>query len=172
MEEQSSRMVQLVEDLLSLSRIEQKEHILPEEEIALESVIASAIEINRSVAEKTGMEIKYNREEGKNVFVRGSHNDLTQALSNLLHNAIVHGATKDGARQVLISIGADALEGQEALAIYIKDYRINPEESRKLGGTGLGLAIVKHILTRHRGELRIQSKQGEGSTFCAVLPKK
>lgn len=82
MEKHSSRMVQLVDDLLSLSRIEQKEHILPDEAVVLEAVIADAIDVHRSVAEKLGMEIVYNSGTASDAIVSGSHYELSQALGN------------------------------------------------------------------------------------------
>lgn len=187
MEDQSERMVQLVGDLLSLSRIEQQEHLLPSDDLNLNQLIDDCAALQKSVAEKLGVSIKITRQDG-GANVLGSHAELAQALTNLINNALTHGSVNNTKKEIEISVEPAKVEGQDGWAIHIKDfgtgieahhiprlterfYRINPEESKKLGGTGLGLAIVKHILTRHRGELRIESQLGHSTDFIAVLPK-
>ena len=185
MEDQSNRMVSLVEDLLSLNRIEKMAHIPPKEKIDLETVIAEAIDINQSTAQKLNIKINRPSPAHEKAITSGSHSELTQAVSNLINNALTY---TNSTAEIEIALEESTLDNQPAWAIHIKDYgkgispfhiprlterfyRINPEKSRQLGGTGLGLAIVKHILTRHRGKLLISSQLGEGSTFSLLLLK-
>ncbi len=193
MEEQSQLMGQLVDDLLSLSRIEQQEHRPPSENVDLIAIIDKAVKINASAAQQANININI-KESSKAAQSQGDAKELVQAISNLINNAIQHGANDQNTgnqnqnKNINISLAEDTFEGQPAWAVAVRDfgqgiaphhaprlterfYRVNPEEKRKLGGTGIGLAIVKHILTRHRGELRVESQPGQGSTFTAILPQ-
>ena len=189
MEEQSQLMVQLIDDLLSLSRIEQQEHRPPSESIDLIAIVREAVKINRSAAQQANLHINIT-ENPAAAQSQGDAKELVQAISNLINNAIQHGADENNQnKNIKISITQNTFEGQPAWAIAVQDfgqgiaphhtprlterfYRVSPELSgTTLSGTGLGLAIVKHILTRHRGELRVQSQPGLGSIFTAILPQ-
>ncbi len=119
------------------------------------------------------------------VKVRGERDEIVQVLQNLAQNALKYG--REGGRVVISTriVPADTLH-RERIAISVSDdgpgiapehlprlterfYRVNTAQSRDKGGTGLGLAIVKHIVTRHRGELKIESTVGKGSTFTVIL---
>ena len=199
MEEQSQLMVQLIDDLFSLSRIEQQEHRPPSENIDLIAIVREAVKINSSAAQQASLHISFT-ENPDAAQSQGDAKELVQAISNLINNAIQHGADENNQnKNIKISITQNTFEGQPAWAIAVQDfgqgiaphhtprlterfYRVNPElgstalggaelGGAALGGTGLGLAIVKHILTRHRGELRVQSQPGLGSIFTAILPQ-
>jgi two-component system phosphate regulon sensor histidine kinase PhoR len=139
----------------------------------------------KPLAEEQGISIEW-EDPGKPVKTIGDRDELSQVLQNLIHNAIKYGR-EDG--YVKISIEDDPLPStlRPRFAINIEDngmgieahhiprlterfYRVDVEQSREKGGTGLGLAIAKHILTHHRGELKIRSLPGKGSTFTILLP--
>ena len=113
--------------------------------------------------------------------MRGDHDELLQAVSNLVQNAIKYGrmgGTVDvriatgpnGRRTVSVTDDGHGIAPEHLPRLTERFYRVNVASSRDRGGTGLGLAIVKHIATRHRGALTIASKTGQGSTFEITLP--
>ncbi len=191
MAEQSGRMARLVEDLLSLSKIEMNEHQTPTDRVdvahALE-VVASGLEQR---AASRGMRIGL-AVPGEMPPVLGDSDELAQVFQNLIDNAIKYARPGtvidvDVAPSSRNLAGARAGERSAALAIAIRDrgegiprehlarlterfYRVDAARSRELGGTGLGLAIVKHIVNHHRGLLEIESELGKGSVFTVHLP--
>jgi two-component system phosphate regulon sensor histidine kinase PhoR len=191
MEAQAKRMNTLVEDLLSLSRIELHEHTPPTGEVDLPGLLRQIAESQQARMKARGQRIELSLGPGPLVTV-GDRTELLEVFENLLDNAIkysgnntsievtVHRANRDG------TVPADPAKAT-AIAVAVKDhgsgiaaehlprlterfYRADAARSRELGGTGLGLAIVKHIVNRHRGELRIESELGVGSTFTVILP--
>lgn len=182
METEAQRMARLIDDLLSLSKLESAERVAPVElndvGLILRRVKASLQPItNREKAEVT-LEISEHLP-----MVHGDLDELTQVFSNLIENAAKYGRAdsmvtaragvdEDNPEMLRISV-ADQGEGIAAKHITRlteRFYRIDKGRSRNKGGTGLGLAIVKHILMRHRGELQITSEPGEGSVFSVLLP--
>lgn len=182
MREQAERMARLVDDLLSLSRIELNEHVPPTGRVALAAVID---EVAR------GLELRAT-ERGIRIVrvlpadlpeVQGDRDELTQIFQNLLDNAVkyarhssevtVTGAAGGDAAGAMVRVAvADQGEGiasEHLPRLTERFYRVDTARSRELGGTGLGLAIVKHILNRHRGRLDIASEVGRGSTFTVWL---
>ena len=187
MQEQATRMSRLVEDLLSLSRIEMQEHTPPTGVTDVDRVVRMVAGVLEMPVREKGMTVRV--AIGAVPPVVGDPDELAQVFQNLMENAIkygragtevtVTGAPSDPARRRL---------GRKALAISVIDrgegiarehlprlterfYRVDTARSRELGGTGLGLAIVKHIVNRHRGALEIESVEGEGSTFTVYLPE-
>jgi len=184
---EAGRMRRLIEDLLSLTRIELNEHVRPRDVIKLEDVVRDATSALAPLAEVDNMKVEIAHAADLPP-VRGERDELIQLFQNLIHNAIKYGRDKGTVR---VSFGttpspggrnADAFvfaavhddgEGIPADAIprlTERFYRVDVKRSRERGGTGLGLAIVKHILNRHRGRLQIESQPGEGSTFTVFLP--
>jgi two-component system phosphate regulon sensor histidine kinase PhoR len=177
---EAARMRRLIDDLLSLSRIEMNEHVKPEGRIGLESVVRQAAAALKPLAAQDGITITV--EAGAGIPpVMGDQDELAQLFQNLIHNAIKYGREKG---QVQISMGQSA-DGQVFAAVRDdgegippgviprlteRFYRVDVKRSRERGGTGLGLAIVKHIISRHQGRLVIESKLGEGSVFTVFLP--
>jgi two-component system phosphate regulon sensor histidine kinase PhoR len=176
---EAARMRRLIDDLLSLSRIEMNEHVKPEGRIGLESVVRQAIAALKPLAAQDGMTVTVKAKPDLPQ-VAGAHDELVQLFQNLVHNAIKYGREKG---EVEITIGQS--EGQVFVAVRDdgegiapsaiprlteRFYRVDVKRSREKGGTGLGLAIVKHIISRHQGRLVIESKVGEGSTFTVFLP--
>ncbi len=177
---EANRMRRLIDDLLSLSRIEMNEHVKPEGRVDLEGVVRQAVAALRPLAAQDAITVSVESEPGL-ARVIGEHDELVQLFQNLVHNAIKYGREggqvrvklgEAGAGQVFVAVHDDG-EGIAPNAIprlTERFYRVDVKRSRERGGTGLGLAIVKHIVSRHQGRLSIESKLGEGSTFTVFLP--
>lgn len=183
MQQQTARMARLIDDLLSLSRIEARPYLGPQEKIDIAELVAGVVAAQRHVARESGVEIVFEH-PGRPVMAPGNRDELIQVFENLLENARKYG--QSGGR-VEIAI-AEAQPGPPAeIAVTVRDfgpgipeehipriterfYRIDVETSRAQQGTGLGLAIVKHILTRHDGRLTVRSAPGEGAAFVVHLP--
>jgi two-component system, OmpR family, phosphate regulon sensor histidine kinase PhoR len=185
MSEQAERMSRLVDDLLSLSRVEMREHLPPAQNVDVNDAVSHVIQALQPLAAGTATSIEFKRLDTPAI-VRGDRDELVQVFQNLVQNAIKYGksggrievavahAEAAGARpaRFVVSVIDDGpgIAPQHLPRLTERFYRVNVLASRERGGTGLGLAIVKHILNRHRGELNISSKVGEGSTFSVVLP--
>ena len=190
MDQHGKRMARLVDDLLSLSRIEMNEHTPPTDAVPLPSLLANVRNTLAWRAEERGVTVAIAADDGLPAVI-GDGDELTQVFLNLVDNAIKYGEA-EGTVGVTASWAADAqaagwLAGRDgAVSVSIRDqgagiprehlprlterfYRVDKARSRELGGTGLGLAIVKHIVNRHRGALTIDSAPGEGSTFTVYL---
>jgi two-component system, OmpR family, phosphate regulon sensor histidine kinase PhoR len=180
MREQTQRMARLVDDLLSLSRIEQHMHVRPAEPVDLTMLVAHMVDTLMPMAEESGVPVALDLEP--NVVVPGDRDELARIVENLVENALKYGRGEKG-EPVEISLarkGATATlsvrdHGPGVAQEHIprlteRFYRVDAGKSRAKGGTGLGLAIVKHILLRHRGRLAIESALGEGSLFRVALP--
>ena len=186
MHEQAVRMSHLVEDLLSLSRIEMQEHTPPTGTADLIAVLSSVIGTLDLRAKEKDMALVLDAPAPLPVI--GESEELAQVFQNLIDNAIKYGRAGTEVRvKVVESDAARRRLGRRGLAVSVIDkgegigrehlprlterfYRVDTARSRQLGGTGLGLAIVKHIVNRHRGALEISSTEGEGSTFTVLLP--
>jgi two-component system phosphate regulon sensor histidine kinase PhoR len=183
MGEQAERMTRLVDDLLSLSRVEMREYLPPAGEVDLVALLADVDETLRPMARQAGITLSFSCRE-RAAPVRGDYDELAQVFQNLVQNAIKYG--RDGGN-VEVRLARDPAQTLGRWRVDVTDdgpgipahhlprlterfYRVNVAASREKGGTGLGLAIVKHILNRHRGELLIASTLGEGSTFSVLLP--
>ena len=182
MREQGRRMARLIDDLLSLSRIEQKQHLRPAGQVDLAQIARHVVDTLAPLAREMGVELKLDADSS--VLVTGERDELVRVAENLIENAIKYGAAPDGAAsRVEVAVTRRAKDG----ALVVRDhghgiapehlprlterfYRVDPGQSRAKNGTGLGLAIVKHILARHRGRLTIDSRIGAGSTFTAFTP--
>ena len=180
MQNQTDRMARLIDDLLSLSRLEMKSSLGADDRVDLPSLLGGVADALQPLATESGVVIE--RDFGEDpAIVAGSRDELIQVFENLLENGCKYG--QDG-RRVIVSIDRD---GPSGLAVSVQDfgpgipeehlprlterfYRVDVETSRIQKGTGLGLAIVKHILTRHNARLTIRSQPGEGATFTVHFP--
>jgi two-component system phosphate regulon sensor histidine kinase PhoR len=180
---QAQRMARLIDDLLSLSRIEMIEHRHPSTPVDIAAVARQMIDTVRPMAEERGVVLNLDVPPGP-VIVAGDRDELLRVCDNLIENAIKYG--QSGGR-VDVAVGTTG-DGQGCLAqLSVRDhgpgiapehlprlterfYRVDTADSRDKGGTGLGLAIVKHIVNRHRGRLTIESRPGEGATFRVTIP--
>jgi len=186
MDRETARMNRLVNDLLSLSRVEAVARQRPSGEVDVVRLLTSATNALRQIAAEAHVEIVTDLPEGLPM-VPGDADQLTQVFTNLIENALKYGAS-GGRVEVRVTrvekvpaLRAAALrcdvrdfgEGIDPLHIprlTERFYRIDSHRSREMGGTGLGLAIAKHIVARHRGRLQIESAPGEGSCFSVYLP--
>ncbi|SOC11986.1 ATP-binding protein [Rhodobacter maris] len=186
MEREAGRMNRLVGDLLSLSRVESEERRRPTAEVDLGTVLRGAMQALAPLAEARQVALM---REGltEGLKLPGDPDQLTQVFTNLIENAIKYGGTGGEVRlgveridyepvlrgAALKVVVADKGEGIEAIhlpRLTERFYRIDSHRSREQGGTGLGLAIVKHIISRHRGRMKVESEKGEGSRFIVILP--
>ena len=177
MQEQTSRMQRLVEDLLALSQLESSQVIPLETEINVPELLESVLSESKSLSNGRH---RFTLEADRDLWLRGAQEELHSAFGNLVSNAIRY--TPDGGEITLrwFRRGSEAvfavqdtgigIEAQHIVRLTERFYRVDRSRSRETGGTGLGLSIVKHILTRHQSRLEIQSDFGKGSTFSAVFP--
>lgn len=184
MKEQATRMARLIDDLLSLSRIEQKAHIHPDDTTDLVVIVHEVADGLAPLARERDVEIKIT-DRASSLDVPGDRDELIRVFENLIENALKYGAS---GKRVDITLAREPAIGTARDAIVsVKDYgpgiapehlprlterfyRVDIGESRAQGGTGLGLALVKHILNRHRGRLLIESTPGSGANFSVRLP--
>ena len=183
MQEQARRMARLIDDLLSLSRIELNAHRRPDTPVDLVPIVRQVADGLETLARDRGVTLHI--DAGQPLTVHGDHDELVRLFENLVENALKYGAA---GRRVDIKLGTGAsADGDPEALVSVRDYgpgiapehlprlterfyRVDVGESRAQGGTGLGLALVKHILNRHRGRLTIESAPGAGATFTVHLP--
>ena len=178
MQDQTTRMRRLIEDLLTLSQIESNTQ--PPEDMAIEMSALINMMLNDANALSQGNH-KISADISKNLNLVGAFDELQSALSNLVSNAIRY-TPKGGEIQIRWQLRRDqavfsvsdngiGIPQQHIDRLTERFYRVDRGRSRETGGTGLGLSIVKHILTRHQAKLEIVSEVGVGSTFSAIFPK-
>ena len=190
MDGQARRMARLVNDLLSLSQIETKEHKAPDKDVSVAEVIGDVVTTLEIEARRKNMPIRQEIEDDLPLVV-GDPDEISQIVQNLLENAVKYGRA-DTPVDIKVACDPDPPPGypardRTAVALSVTDrgegierehlprlterfYRVDTDRSRALGGTGLGLAIVKHIVGRHRGSFTVDSSVGVGSTFTIHLP--
>jgi two-component system phosphate regulon sensor histidine kinase PhoR len=182
MRSQAARMSKLIDDLLSLSRIEMRQHLRPNAKVTLNSLIREVCEGLQKLAEDAGAPLSITM-PAEPVIITGDRDELYEVFENLIDNAIKYGAdggsievmlnTTPGRQgfDVLVSItdhGAGVAQ-EHVPRLTERFYRVDAESSRKKKGTGLGLAIVKHIVTRHHGLMLIRSQPGQGTRVEVFL---
>src|SRR6202046_910217 len=183
MQEQARRMARLIDDLLSLSRIELNAHRRPDTAIELAPIVRQVADSLQTLARDRGVTVQV---DAANAFrVPGDRDELVRVFENLVENALKYGAV--GKRVDIALSRGESPDGEEEALVSVRDYgpgiapehvprlterfyRVDVRESRAQGGTGLGLALVKHILNRHHGRLLIESMPGAGATFTIYLP--
>jgi len=180
--QQARRMARLVDDLLSLSRIEQTLHVQPRAAVDLADVARQVCDALSPLAKENRVELAI---EAQRTVVRGDRDELLRVAENLIENAIKYSAPDADKPDRTVWVTVEPREKFGALAVRDQGpgiapqniprlterfYRVDVGQSRAKGGTGLGLALVKHILARHRGRLLIESKLGAGATFTATAP--
>jgi two-component system phosphate regulon sensor histidine kinase PhoR len=184
MQNQATRMARLIDDLLSLSRIELNAHLQPNTPVDLGRIVRQVVDGLQTLARDRDVEFNVNVPPDSPV-VLGDRDELIRALENLVENALKYGAA--GKRvDITLSRGATRAGTPEA-RLAVRDfgpgiapehlprlterfYRVDVADSRAQGGTGLGLALVKHVLARHTGRLSIESTLGQGAVFMMHLP--
>ncbi|WP_029074347.1 ATP-binding protein [Kaistia adipata] len=181
MHDQATRMSRLIDDLLSLSRIEMKAHMRPETPVDVVRVIRGVVDALEPQARELGVTIETDLPDAPLV-VPADRDELVQVFQNLVENGCKYGQS---GKRVLVTARA-AVDGRGGPVVSVRDfgagipaehlprlterfYRADIQASHAQRGTGLGLAIVKHILNRHRARLLIESKAGEGATFTVAF---
>jgi two-component system phosphate regulon sensor histidine kinase PhoR len=178
MQDQTTRMRRLIEDLLTLSHIESNTQ--PPEDRLIEMLSLVTMLYNDAKALSNGKH-KINLDVDEHMNLTGAADELVSALGNLVSNAVRY--TPEGGeiriswqprnKQAVFSVTDNGIgiEQQHIDRLTERFYRVDRSRSRETGGTGLGLSIVKHILTRHQAKLEIRSTPGKGSTFSAIFPE-
>lgn len=179
MRTQAKRMARLIDDLLSLSRVEMSQHRQPVDTVNLDLVIRQMADTLKPMADERGITITLDLPDNAS-WVQGDRDELLRVVENLVENAIKYGRAKGHVTIALkrqadthcMSVIDDGLgiPAEHLPRLTERFYRVNETASRENGGTGLGLAIVKHIVNRHRGKLSIESEPDRGSTFKVILP--
>lgn len=174
-------MLRIVEDLMSLSRIEADRYLTPDERVDLREIARIAVGNAAQLAERRKCRIELSLVDDLPK-MRGDFGQLLQLADNLVANAIRYGCNekadhvevalrRDGSKLIFsVKDYGDGIPPQHLPRLTERFYRVDSARSRESGGTGLGLAIVKHIVERHRGELRIDSEPGQGTLVSVVLP--
>ncbi|GAB7100478.1 ATP-binding protein [Thermobifida fusca] len=179
MKHEADRLTSLIQDLITLSRIQGAEPLSEPVEVAVDTVVEESLDAVRTAADTKNIELVSGGAEG--VTVMGDEGLLITALRNLVANAVAYSPantrvavtvrTTDTAVEISVADQGIGIPPQDLERIFERFYRVDAARSRATGGTGLGLAIVKHIMTLHRGEVTVWSKEGEGSTFTLRLPR-
>lgn len=186
MSNEANRMTRLVDDLLSLSRVEEDERVRPREHVDLGALLSSVMKGLEPQAQRAGVTVSLQQEELAEM-VPGDAGQLVQVFTNIIENAIKYGAMggevsvvvsaremhrriQSEAVQVTVIDRGDGIAEHHITRLTERFYRVDNHRSREVGGTGLGLAIVKHIINRHRGRLLIESELGKGTKISVFLP--
>ena len=176
---QATRMSRLIDDLLSLSRIELNAHIRPDTPVNVTAIVRQVVDALQMLAQERGLSVAVSAPD-EPLIVPGNRDELTRLFENLIENALKYGAsgkkveiairTAENEAEISVRDYGPGIAAEHLPRLTERFYRVDVVESRTQGGTGLGLALVKHILNRHRGRLAIRSKPGEGATFVVSLP--
>ena len=179
MQEQSTRMLGIIEDLLSLSKIELDEHSRPSEEVYIAEVLRKVEDVLSFKSAKREMPLQIDVPDQVPPLA-GDPNQLIQVFQNLIDNALKYGrpgtpvevSVRRRESRLVIEVrdhGA-GISREHLPRLTERFYRVDSARSREMGGTGLGLAIVKHIVKRHRGRITVDSEEGKGTCFTVILP--
>jgi two-component system sensor histidine kinase SenX3 len=175
---ESSRLTFLVQDIIKLSRLQSEEVLAAAELVDLNEVVAEAIDRNEQLA--ASRRIRLVSEQTSVLEVFGNREMLITAVKNLVENAISYSdqgtsvgvgcTTKDSVAEIAVTDSGTGISPEHQLRIFERFYRADPSRSRETGGTGLGLSIVKHVAKIHRGDVKLFSQVGVGSTFTLRIP--
>jgi two-component system sensor histidine kinase SenX3 len=179
MRQEATRLTNLVQDLITLNRIQAAEPIPDARVVKLDAVVADALDRSRMKASARGIELLAAGARGLSVM--GDEDLLVTALRNLLDNAVAYSpdktrvvvstrSSRDGVVELSVADQGIGIPQRDLERIFERFYRVDPARSRVTGGTGLGLAIVKHVTVAHGGRVTVASKEGAGSTFTLHLP--
>jgi len=180
---EAERMKRVINDLLSLSRVEMKAHLRPTDPVEINEVLDYVRGSLERLAADRGIRLELQLLPEPS-YVLGEREGLVQVFENLVNNAVKYGhdggfvrivAAREGEKAPMLNVAViddgPGIPEEHLPRLTERFYRVNVAASRDRGGTGLGLSIVKHVLNRHRGQLRIASRPGEGSRFTVLLPE-
>jgi len=177
--DEARRMQRVVEDLISLSRIEAEKFTTPTEAVDLEQLIEVSVESAKRMADERGSELVLSIADALPP-VAADRVQILQVLDNLITNALRYGepgtpvtvgaVLEDEMVRLSVADRGEGIAPEHLKRLTERFYRVDTSRSRSLGGTGLGLSIVKHIIERHRGRLTFESEVGKGTTVHVLLP--
>jgi two-component system, OmpR family, sensor histidine kinase SenX3 len=175
---ESSRLTLLVQDIINLSRLQSEEVIAAAELVDLTDVVTEAIDRNEQLAFNRKIQLVSDQSMKLEVF--GNKEMLITAVKNLIENAITYSdqgtsvgigcSVKENIAEITVTDSGSGISPEDQQRIFERFYRADPSRSRETGGTGLGLSIVKHVAKIHRGEVKLFSQVGVGSTFTLRIP--
>jgi two-component system phosphate regulon sensor histidine kinase PhoR len=182
MAKQAARMARLIDNLMSLSRVEMQAHLKPRDTVIIGELVSQACDALEPMAAEANIQVEV-RSGVDGAEVPGDRDELMQVFINLLHNAIKYGKPGGSVRvslrrmqggaapviEIAVEDDGPGIPRQHLPRLTERFYRVPGQTALEKGGTGLGLAIVKHVVNRHRGELRIVSEEGAGSRFTVLL---
>jgi two-component system, OmpR family, sensor histidine kinase SenX3 len=179
MRQEAQRLTNLVQDLITLSRIQAVEPVPDPRPVELDMVVAEALDRCRMKANARGITLAFTGTRGLSVY--GDEDLLVTALRNLLENAVAYSPERtrvavslkkanDGNAELSVTDQGIGIPERDLERIFERFYRVDPARSRATGGTGLGLAIVKHVMAAHNGRVTVRSVEGSGSTFTLFIP--
>ena len=178
MGETANRLTELVQQIISLSRLQDADPLTDAAAVDIAWAIKSAVDQSQTNADARGIIVSLDAEIEANVF--GDREQLVMALHNLIENAINYSPEKTkviiSARvigklvEIVVKDQGIGIAERDQERIFERFYRVDPARSRETGGTGLGLSIVKHVVANHGGDISVWSQVGEGSTFTLRLP--
>jgi two-component system sensor histidine kinase SenX3 len=179
MRQEAQRLTNLVQDLITLSRIQAVEPVPDPRPVNLDVVVAEALDRCRMKANARGITLQSVGTHGLTLL--GDEDLLVTALRNLLENAVAYSpehtrvvvSTKragEGNAELSVADQGIGIPERDLERIFERFYRVDPARSRATGGTGLGLAIVKHVMAAHNGRVTVRSVEGAGSTFTLYIP--
>jgi two-component system phosphate regulon sensor histidine kinase PhoR len=178
--QQAERMNNIINDLLTLSRLEMGKSTLQEKPVIVSDMLHKIVDQARALADQKGS-YDFRLDVNDELLILGEESQLQSAFSNLIFNAVIHTPPNtqiqiswDMEEQeacLIVEDSGPGIEQQHIPRLTERFYRVDKARSRQSGGTGLGLAIVKHIIARHDGDLRISSQAGVGSQFICAFPE-
>lgn len=176
--DESNRLGRLVNELISLSRLQGAERLPEMHTVRVDEVVSESL--HRAALAAEAHEISMNTDEDSGLTVEGDHTLLVTALANLLDNAIAYSPegsgvsisrrSENGRVEIAVTDRGIGIAREHQERVFERFYRVDKARSRATGGTGLGLAIVKHVAANHGGSVRLWSQQGTGSTFTISIP--
>ena len=179
MQIEATRLSELVQEVINLSRLQDEDPLKNAEVLDLASIAREAIDESRLAADKQKIEIVFADQEV--CLVLGDKSQLRMAMSNLIKNAINYSPTstrvgiginrQDDLVEFTVTDQGVGIPEKDLERIFERFYRVDPARSRETGGTGLGLSIVKHVASNHGGDISVWSLEGQGSTFTLRLPR-
>ncbi len=175
---ESNRLTHLVQDIIELSRVQSEEVLATAELIDVNHVISDAVDRNEQLARSRSIRVLFQDEPGPEIY--GNREMLTTAVKNLIENAInysssgsqvgVGSKSMGDVAEVSVTDSGAGISPENQPRVFERFFRVDSSRSRETGGTGLGLSIVKHVAKIHRGEVKLFSQPGVGSTFTLRIP--
>ena len=175
---ESNRLALLVQDIIELSRLQSEEVLAEAQLVDIGKVISEAVDRNEQLATNRNVRLISQEVYGPRVF--GNKEMLVAAVKNLIENAISYSepgsqvgigcSTKEALAEIAVTDSGAGISSENQERVFERFYRVDPSRSRETGGTGLGLSIVKHVAKIHRGDVKLFSQLGVGSTFTLRIP--